>query len=134
MIFSYWIFFWYLLYIFKFIKYNPKFILIFGLFENIILFCLMIYFGSKFTSIILFLIINFFIKIYPIYTLRNSKIKSKDIYASILLFIIYLFYLYVNNKSFIQTQIHIATSLLYDKNDTPFLHFVHLLKNYYEKL
>lgn len=33
-VFSYWIFAWYLLYIAKITKYNPKFVLILGIIEN----------------------------------------------------------------------------------------------------
>jgi hypothetical protein len=40
----------------------------------------------------LFVIVNFFIKIIPIYVLRNTKIQKKDIYILFILYIIYLVY------------------------------------------
>ena len=38
---------------------------------------------------------NFLIKIIPIYLLRNTTLKKKDIYFSLCLFLIYLFYIYI---------------------------------------
>jgi hypothetical protein len=59
----------------------------------------MIYYKTYFFIVIPYIIVIVIIKIFPIYTLRNDKIKLKDIYFSIFLFIIYLFWLKMNNKS-----------------------------------
>ena len=46
LVFSYWIFVWYLLYIFKVTSYNPKLYLLLGLIENLAYLFLMIYYNN----------------------------------------------------------------------------------------
>lgn len=46
--------------------------------------------------IIKFIIINFFIKIIPLFIVWKDKIVKKDIYATILLFLFYLFWILIN--------------------------------------
>jgi len=99
-LFSYWIFFWYLLYFFRFTKYNPKFVLICAVIENIFLFCYMIYYKTYLSVIILFILGMFIIKIIPLYLIWNTKVKRKDILFTFILFFIYTIWLYINNKSF----------------------------------
>jgi len=89
LVFSYWIFVWFLLYNFKFVTYNPKFVLMLGIIENIIVFILMLILGSNYTTLFYFIIINLCIKIWPYYTIRKTYITYKDIYASVILFSIY---------------------------------------------
>jgi hypothetical protein len=98
-LFSYWIFVWYLLYFFRITKYNPKFILICGIIENIILLFFMIYYKTKTIVILLFIFGMFIIKIIPTYIIWNTNIKGKDILFTFTLFFIYLIWLYINNKS-----------------------------------
>jgi hypothetical protein len=98
-LFSYWIFVWYLLYFFRKTNYNPKFILICGIIENIILLFFMIYYKTKTIVILLFIFGMFIIKIIPTYIIWNTNIKGKDILFTFTLFFIYLIWLYINNKS-----------------------------------
>jgi hypothetical protein len=119
LIFSYWIFAWYLLYITKIITYSPKFIIILGIIENMILLFFMIQNGSTIETIIKFIVINTFIKILPYYSIRNDKIIKKDIVASIVLFIIYIVWLYINKETLLQKYNKIYNSLIQNKNDTP---------------
>ena len=93
-IFSYWLFFWFLLYICKFTTYNPYFSLIVGLIINILMFIIYLYYKNYYKAF-LFVIVNIIIKVIPIYILRKSKIMKKDIYAFFILYIIYLFYCYI---------------------------------------
>ena len=88
-IFSYWLFFWFLLYICKFTTYNPYFSLIVGLIINILMFIIYLYYKNYYKAF-LFVIVNIIIKVIPIYILRKSKIMKKDIYAFFILYIIYL--------------------------------------------
>ena len=97
-IFSYWIFIWYILYILKIVKYSPKFALYVAMIDNIILLSILIYKKSSIYDITKFLAINTFIKYLPIYTLLDEKIKTKDIIATIILFLIYIIYVYVNKN------------------------------------
>lgn len=97
-IFSYWILLWWILYICGFTgDYNPKFLLILGLIENFFVVIAMIYYQTKLYLFFLFIIAFFIIKIIPLYIIRNTTIHTKDIYASILLFSIYLLWLRLNN-------------------------------------
>ena len=98
LVFSYWILFWWVLYICRFTgDYNPKFLLILGIIENLIVIFAMIYYRTKSYLVFLFILIFIFIKIIPLYIIRNSIIQINDIYASILLFSIYLFWLHLNH-------------------------------------
>jgi len=94
--FSYWVFAWFLFYELDITKYNPKIWLLFGLIENIILLLMMIYYKHSQTSIILFVIINVFIKILPILILRDTPYKTTDFISGILLLGIYIFWVFIN--------------------------------------
>jgi hypothetical protein len=119
LIFSYWILAWYLLYITKIITYSPKFIIILGIIENTILLFFMIENGSTIETIIKFIVINTIIKIVPYYTIRNDKIREKDILASVIIFIIYIIWLYINKETLLKKYDNIYKSLIQNKNDTP---------------
>jgi hypothetical protein len=135
MVFSYWIFLWYLLYILQIVNYSPKFAIGLGIIENIILLCLMFYFGTNMSSIIIFLVINLFIKIIPYYTLRKETIKIKNVLFSFILFIIYIIWLHINNKSLSRNLKITYDSLIHGKNKTPLMNLFHKIKkNYINKL
>jgi hypothetical protein len=97
LIFSYWIFAWYLLYELKYIKSSPKLALIIGLISNTILLLLMIYYNNNIYNILLFCIVQLFIKIIPLWRLRNNNIY--DYKSLIILFIIYILWLFINNTN-----------------------------------
>jgi hypothetical protein len=101
-IFSLWIYIFWILYFFNlFTIFNPKLVLLFGFTFDIIIFCFMFYYKSNLKKIVIpSIIILIIIKIIPLYTLRNYKIQTRDFYYSFLLFIIYLFWLYINHISF----------------------------------
>lgn len=120
LIFSYWIFTWYVLYITNIVtSYNPKFIIILGIIENILLLFFMIQNGSTLSTIIKFILINTCIKIIPYYTLINDTIKQKDIIASCILFIAYIVWLYMNKETVLKKYNEIYQSLIKNKGDTP---------------
>ena len=119
-VFSYWIFTWYLLYIFGIIKtYNPKFAIILGIIENACMLFLLFYYNTKFHLILLFIIVVTLQKIIPIYTIWNDKIQNKDIIATFILFIIYLFWYRINNKKFSNIIKPIKDLILHNKNTFP---------------
>ena len=95
-VFSYWIFAWYILYELGFNIYNPKIAIIIALIDNIALLCLMIYFSNSLINIGLFCLINFFIKVIPLWRLRNTNYKISDCYALLFLFLLYISWLYIN--------------------------------------
>ena len=123
LVFSYWIFAWYLLYIFHIIHISPKFALIISLFENFVMLLFMIYYSS-YTSILYFLLINLFIKVIPFYTVMNDKIRKENIIQTILLFFIYSLWIYVNKYTVLEYQKKVFSSLIHNTNQTPFLWFI----------
>jgi hypothetical protein len=130
LVFSYWVFAWYLLYISSITLFNPKFALLIGLIENSAYLFLMIYFNNSLSKIILFIIINIFIKIIPLYTLIKTKYQIKDVISTFVLFIIYIFWLKINNKldvNLYQYLNKIYKSITENKSDLP-------LTNYLERV
>jgi hypothetical protein len=123
LVFSYWIFTWFILYLCNITKYSPKFAFILGLIENFFILIMMIIKNTKRITILYFIIINFLIKVLPIYYLRAETIKMKDVYMTFLLFIIFILWLYINNISLIENIKIIYNSLIYGENKTPFMKF-----------
>ena len=134
LIFSYWIFTWYLLYISKIVNYNPKFAILIGIIDNTIMLLMMIYFGSNMYTIVMFIIINTFLKIVPYYTLWNKKIERKDIIVTLFLFIIFIIWLYINKQNLTKNHKKIIDSLLHNKNKTPVLYFISKVQKYFKEL
>jgi len=95
-VFSYWILVWYILYELKIVKYNPKITLIIAVIVNATMLSMMIYFNNSWINILSFCVINFFIKVYPLIRLRNTEYKWIDLYASVVLYIIYLAWINLN--------------------------------------
>ncbi len=129
LVFSYWIYLWYVLYAFKITNFSPKFPLILGLIDNIIMLALMLVYGTSRETIFYFLLINTLIKVVPLYYLRNEQIKWRDIYFTIILFIIFIIWLHLNRQSLIGNMKVIHDSLLYGQNKTPFMATLYKLKN-----
>jgi hypothetical protein len=121
LVFSYWIYLWYILYIFKIISYSPKFALILGLIDNIIMLFLMFMFGTSKKTIFYFIIINTLIKIIPLYTLIHEKIKMIDILFTFFLSLLFVIWIHMNSQTLIGNMKLVHDSLLYGKNETPFL-------------
>ena len=128
LVFSYWIFAWFLLYFFKFTNNSPKFIIIIGIIHNSILLLNMIIHGTKIFSIISFITINVFIKILPLYYLRNEKIKVDDIYVSSFVYLLFVVWLKINGEDIKNNLKKIYNSVLYDKNNTPFMRLVEYIR------
>jgi hypothetical protein len=120
-IFSYWIFFWYLLYTFKLTNKNPLIAFIFGLIENLFVLLAMIFYGSKYAW--RFLINIFIFKCVPIYflTKKSYNITIKDAWFTLWIFSIYVIWLIVNNISIYEVYKKSIKSLINDTNETPFM-------------
>lgn len=134
LIFSYWIYLWYVLYFLKIVSYSPKFALIIGLIDNIIMLLLMIHYGTSKKTIILFVIINTIIKIIPLYYLRHDKILLTDIYFTILLFAVFLIWIDVNKQTLVGNIKLMHDSLLYSKNNTPFIYLFNKIERNYKNM
>ena len=129
-IFSYWLFFWFILYKLNIVIYNPYLGLIIGLIVNTIMFILYLIYKNYYKAF-LFVIINFIIKIIPIYVLRNTSIQKKDIYALFILYSIYLIYKYLLDKDTKLFHLKINMNSYKNKNiNTPFMILLdNLIKN-----
>jgi len=118
-IFSYWLFLWYLLYLFRIVNYNPKFAILCGFIENISILSLMFYYGTKKKLILLFFIMFILLKIIPLYSIWNTKITAKDITATTFLFIIYLVWMSFNNKKPSDFKNQTLDLILHNRNTLP---------------
>jgi hypothetical protein len=120
LIFSYWIYLWYILYIFKVVQYNPKFAIIFGMIENLFILLLMCIYNTKKILIVLFIIMFFILKLIPLYTIWNDKIQlNDDIKNTSLLFIIYLLWIHLNQLTITDAITSTKNLILYNKNGLP---------------
>lgn len=134
LVFSYWIYIWYILYAFKFTIYSPKFPLVLGLIDNIIMLILMLSYGTSRRTIFYFIIVNTFIKVAPLYYLRNETISIRDIYLTFCLFLVFIFWLHLNKQSLIGNIKLVYDSLLYGKDQTPFMSFINKIKKNFKGL
>jgi len=122
-IFSYWIFAWYILYIFKVTNFNPKFALIGGTIENSFLLILMLY-KSLYWDALLFVFINSVLKLYPLYSVWNTSLKWRDIFFTFVLFIVYELWLRINGTNTIIENKKTIDSVLTKKYETPLMKLI----------
>jgi hypothetical protein len=122
-VFSYWIFLWYILYILKVVKYNPKWALMLSLIENTFALVLMIFYKNSFINIFLFIFINLFIKILPLWSLRKTTYEINGIYSLIILFCIYLIWLKINNFDILKNMKKWFDYIKSDNDPGPFTYY-----------
>lgn len=134
LIFSYWMFVWFLLYIFNYTTYNPKFALILGLIENIIMLIFMLVYNTPIQTIVIFVIVNMLIKVVPLYYLRKDLIKWKDIYFTCILFLIFIVWLHLNNQNLVGNVKLIYDSLLYGKDKTPVMALISKMEKNFKNI
>jgi hypothetical protein len=134
LVFSYWIYFWYILYAFKITHFSPKFPLLLGLIDNIIMLLLMLMYGTSKETIFYFITINTLIKVVPLYYLRNESIKWRDIYFTVFLFILFVGWLHLNKQSLVGNLKIIHDSLLYGQDKTPFMALLNKIKTNFKSL
>ena len=94
---SYMIFAWYLLFISKIVPYNPFWWLVIALVVNIFTILEMIYYRNDFLMILMFIFINIFIKVIPVYHLRSQYNKKidwiPDLVPGFILMVVYVAFL-----------------------------------------
>ena len=134
LVFSYWVYIWFILYEFSFTDYSPKFPLILGLIDNLIMLILMLLYSTSRRTIFYFIIINIFIKVLPLYYLRNKPIKLNDIYFTFGLLLLFVFWLHINEQSLVGNIKLIHDSLLYGKDKTPFMALLKKIKSNYKSI
>jgi hypothetical protein len=115
----------------KLTPYNPKWGLVLGIIENLVMLIAFIAFGASLSSIALFLCINIAIKGIPLYTIYNTKTVIKDIYALITLFALYTIWVYANGGTIIEYLQKTYDSILHEKNETPAMWLITKLRTYF---
>lgn len=134
LVFSYWIYAWFILYELQIIEYSPKFPLILGIIHNLIMLIFMLLYGTSRRTIFYFIVINTLIKVIPLYYLRNEPIKLNDIYFTCGLFLLFVFWLHLNEQSLVGNIKLIHDSLLYGKEQTPFMALLNTIKSNYKTI
>jgi hypothetical protein len=86
--FSHWLYAWFILYYLRIVKFNPKIFILVGIIENIICYILLSK-NLKHLKNLTLPIIEFIIKLFIFYNLRNTNYKMIDFIAGIILYIIY---------------------------------------------
>jgi hypothetical protein len=106
-LFSYWEFLWYILYELNLVSYNPKGALIPALLVNIVLLCIMLYYSYSYT--IFFVMALILMKVLPLWSLWNDPYRLKDVYATIVVFVVYLVWIRMNEvdlNELLNKQVH----------------------------
>lgn len=120
LIFSYWIYAWYILYIFKVVPFNPKVAILGGIVENMGILSLMLFYNTKKILVVLFLIMFFILKLFPLYTIWNAKIKWRDdIKHTLVLLFIYFIWIQVNRITLADAMATTKNLVLHNKNTMP---------------
>lgn len=96
LVFSYWIFAWWVLYRTGWVRQSPKLALILGLLENLVLLVLMVFIqGAPFALVGAFIIINTVLKVWPLYTVLSDHVYLwHDLITLFNVFALYLVYVY----------------------------------------
>jgi hypothetical protein len=124
LIFTYWIFTWFLLYYLVFPNlYNPKFALISGLIVNLVILCILIYNAVPLFYIIGFMIVILVTKISPLYLIRKTKIRTNDIYFTVCLFLIYVLYFWIKENKNLKQRRSELRNFLSGKGNSPIMKF-----------
>ena len=113
LLFSYWIFIWYLLYILEIVDASPKLALIIGLVENAMLLFSMIFVKpAEIHIILIFLFINFWIKVVPFYTLYEEPIDYEEQgQNTLIVFSLYIAWLVILGRNVLDVQTNVRNSL-----------------------
>jgi hypothetical protein len=125
--FSYVIFIWYILYKSNVVSYNPFWWLWIGLITNILQLSAMVYYHNDALYIILFCLMNFFLKILPIYSLWDNFYKkiqfNTDIFPGFVLLCGYL--LLLSKGSFNNVKKILEKYYRFIQENRPFSPFVY---------
>lgn len=98
---SNWALIFYILYMLQIVKISPLPILLYATFVATTCVLIGIYYQNiSLNNFLAYIIMTFFLKIIPIYTIRNDKITKNVLLLSSSIFIIYLLYLDLNDTSF----------------------------------
>lgn len=126
LIFTYWMFLWYVLYLLKIIPYNPTFSLMIGFLGTFIIFVILLFYPVKW-YIYLFVLQMLVIKFFFIYTVY-SPVKKENIIQTLLFLFLYLCWLFFCKYNIYDIYSYIIYCFIHNKvSNTPELY---LLKKY----
>lgn len=137
-LFSYWIFIWFLVYwtlkqVFRVNWFpSPKLALLIAEAQNIVLFAYFIMQDAPARNLFVFAVINVFMKILPIYLLRDTPIYDSDIVWLFLLYIVYLlvgFFFYGGMGFFDMHTKIVNVYVAKDNRNMPKTYGQHLVEN-----
>lgn len=141
LVFSYWIFTWYILYMLKIIPYNPKLVLIIGILENSLGLLFGYFYNLDFSwnNFFGWLSINFWIKLVPLYTVWNTKIHLKqDFIHFIKAFCLYGIWCFISGRNVFIQHMKIAGAFKKGskpKGDiTPAMLLIYDLRQWFKKI
>ena len=98
-VFSYWMFFWYVLFMVNLVPYNPfPFLVIAGLFN---MYQLLL---GKIQDNTMFVIVNIFIKVLPILSLLKVPVRQVDIQAGFVYLFMYLLWMFINKEDWLKAR------------------------------
>ena len=126
-IFSYWILFSFLLYEIGLISYSPKLLLLGGLVENVGSIVLLLFYRVSWITTCLFIFNTILIKGIPLFLVWKDKIRAKDIYFSIFVFVLYNLWMQYNHIQIFSFYQKIMDSIIHERNETPFFWAIHQL-------
>lgn len=123
--FSYWVFIWFLFYIFGYIEYNPLFILLLGVSLNIYNMSIM-FRESMYKKLIVYLIINLFIKVIPILVILYFNTNYFNIIFDFesFKFLLFLFFIYLIYMKIMNVSIYDVYNAK-NSNNTPLANFIY---------
>ncbi len=116
LLFSYWIFTWYLFYICGWTTYNPTLAILIGIIENMTMLFSM--YKTKPSTIIFYIIALFLFKLLPFFSITH-RIQFIDFIVTMLLFIIYVWWLYLNGLT-LMYPLQLSKDIINNKIDLPF--------------
>ncbi len=116
---SNWIFVWYVLYMLGIIQRNPKLALILGIFFNIGTISAMIYYEAFIHNIFYLILLIFFLKGIPLWSIRATQIQKDDVYATLGFILIYMGWILWEGKT--NAVLHALQSLINNKLESPLM-------------
>jgi hypothetical protein len=116
LLFSYWIVAWYFFYMIGLITYNPTFALIIAILENILMLISM--YKTRTSTVVFFIVALLLFKIVPLFSITRS-IQPRDVFATLLLFMIYVSWLYLNGLT-LQYPLQLSIDIIENHRELPF--------------
>ena len=125
-LFSYWIFFWFIIYYLGYFKeYNPKLALTVAMAFEIFLIMLMFFNGVSIMYVLFFLLVQGFIKLIPLYILRNKPIYLiPDLKSTFVVFLIYSAWLCFNDINVFEYNKTAFSNFASGNTNAPFMHLL----------